>query len=113
MAGCAALSEALALGGKVVFDPRDLPRLLVQKGWRARVQAEAPAIKEVLRRASIFRAQAERFLRGGCVLPLLALPEDHGYERGQCLSCGESVDRERYRCPVCVLAVKLALETEP
>lgn len=110
MGTCAVLSEALALGGKVVFDPPDKPRLLVPKGWGARVEAEAPTVKEVLRRASIFRAQAERFLRGGGALPLLALPEYLGYERGRCLSCGEPTDGGHYRCPVCVLAVALALD---
>ena len=110
MGPCAVLSEALALGGKVVFDPPEKPRLLVPKGMGAKVQADAPAIREVLRRASIFRAQAERFLHGGRVLPLLAVPEHPGHERGQCLSCGEPIGRDHYRCPVCVLAVTLALE---
>jgi hypothetical protein len=108
MADCATLSEALALGGKVVFDPPDKPRLLVPKGMGAKVQADAPTIREVLRRAAIFRAQAERFLREGRAFPLLVLSE-HARAEG-CLSCGEALGPNRYRCAVCALAVTLALE---
>ncbi|OGB93776.1 MAG: hypothetical protein A2Z31_05005 [candidate division NC10 bacterium RBG_16_65_8] len=107
MGNCAVLSEALALGGRVIFDPPEKPRLLVPKGMGAKVQADSPSVREVLRRAAIFRVQAEQFLREGRELPLLVLPE---YQRTQegCLSCGETIGPNGYRCPVCVMAITLA-----
>jgi hypothetical protein len=106
MGTCAVLSEALALGGKVIFAPPDPPRLLVPKGMGAKVQADAPAVREVLRRAAIFHQQAERFIRRGGVLPVLALPD---CPAGPCASCGSDLDGNRYRCSICVTAVNVAL----
>ncbi|MFQ5930946.1 MAG: hypothetical protein ACE5MM_00920 [Nitrospiraceae bacterium] len=68
-------------------------------------------LAEVLGRAAVFREQAERFIRHGLALPILALPEQKGDEG--CVSCGSPVDRGRFRCPVCSLAVGLALDLKP
>jgi len=88
-----------------------------------KVQAEAPLpedlrntlkrhkqdiLAEVTRRVAVFRNQAEVFIREGRALPILTLSEHQG--RKGCISCGSSVDGGGYRCAVCALAVKLALE---
>ena len=65
-------------------------------------------LAEVLGRTSVFREQAERFIRQGMALPILALPEHQGGDG--CISCGVPVDRRRFRCPVCTLAAELALD---
>lgn len=109
MNGCTVLEDALAKGGKVVWDPPTRPRLLVPKGMGAAIQQELATVREVLRRATIFHEQAAAFIRGGGAIPFLALPE-HGQGDG-CFSCGALVERGRFRCAICALAVALALET--
>jgi hypothetical protein len=104
------LTEALARGGKVVWDPPDRPRLLAPPSLHAAIKADRETVKEILRRAAIFREQAEGFIRPGKALRVLALP---GVERDGCISCGAPLRGRRYRCEVCALAVRLALEGTP
>ena len=104
MGGLTVLAEVLANGGKVVWDTAP-PRLLVPHHLRARVEAERAVIREVLRRATVFRGQART--HGPC--PYLHLPGAPKQEQG-CLSCGEPLgDTQPLRCPLCVLAALLAL----
>ena len=109
MNGCAVLEDALAKGGKVVWDPPARPRLFVPKGMGAKIQEDLATVREVLRRATIFREQAAAFIREGGAIPFLALPE-HGQGDG-CFSCGALVERGRFRCAICALAVTLVLKT--
>ena len=102
--GCAILEEALAKGGRVIFEPPDHPRLLVPRGMAAKLQDDLDTIREVLRRAILFREQAQTT----STLPLLVLPGHQGGEG--CLSCGTPVERGHFRCEVCTLAVVLALD---
>ena len=107
MTGVVALAEVLARGGRVVWDaPR--PRLMVPPDLREKVLADRETVKEVLRRAALFRQQA----RTPGPLPILALPGAPLSGPG-CLSCGATVERGRFRCAVCALAVDLALEVKP
>ncbi len=107
MIGVVALTEVLTRGGRVVWDG-SCPRLLVPRDLKDRVLGSRATIREILRRASHFRAQAVRFIREGQVPPALALPDCTG-EHG-CLSCGVDVEPGHFRCEVCTLAVQLALE---
>ncbi len=75
------------------------------------VKTNLEATPEVLRRSAMFLEQAERFLREGRALPLLILPERHG-DTG-CLSCGAPLKGRQWRCPICTLAVRLALDMKP
>jgi hypothetical protein len=100
------LTEMFALGGRAILDP-DKPRLLVPPGMGDRIRAERETVREILRRAIVFRAEAERFVRDGGVLPLLTLP---GAPAGPCISCGGDLAGGRYRCPVCAMAVNIALD---
>ncbi|MBI4391131.1 MAG: hypothetical protein HY575_04550 [candidate division NC10 bacterium] len=108
MGGVIALKEALALGGRVVWNPPERPRLLVPAGHRDRLLADRETIREVLRRAVIFRAQA----RTTGPLPILALP-DAPLDGPGCMSCGSWAEPDHFRCAVCALAVALALDVEP
>jgi hypothetical protein len=105
------LAEALAQGGKVLWDPPERPKLILPKGVRERLEADRETIREVLRRAAIFRGQANVFIRGGRLLPVLALPDRP--EGEGCWSCGQPAPSRRYRCDVCGLAVALALGGNP
>ena len=102
------LSEALAHGGKVLWEPPERPKLILPKGIRERLEPDRGTVREILRRATVFRDQAQRFMREGGLLPILALqdrPEGDG-----CASCGTPLNGRCYRCEVCALAVALALE---
>jgi len=104
--GCTLLEEAIAKGGKIEWrDSPSLPRLFVPQGMGVKLQEDLPTVREVLRRAADFRGQ----LHTPGPAPLLRLTEHTGDEG--CLSCGEPIERSRFRCPICVLAVALALET--
>lgn len=105
------LAEALAHEGKVLWAPPERPKLILPKGTRERLEPDRVTIREVLRRATIFREQSERFIRDGKALPLLALPE-HQAGTG-CFSCGVPVKAGHFRCELCALAVTLALEGRP
>ncbi|MBI3988181.1 MAG: hypothetical protein HY347_01045, partial [candidate division NC10 bacterium] len=95
------LIEVLTLGGKVLWDPPDRPRLLVPGGVGAKLREDLGTVREVLRRAVLFREQANT----SGPIPLLVLPEHPGNEG--CISCGSPVDSGHFRCPVCSLAVAL------
>jgi hypothetical protein len=103
----AVLTEALARGGRVVWEPPDKPRLLAPPSLHDAIKADRETVKEILRRAAILRKAATT--HGPC--PILALPEHPG--GGGCLSCGDPVTGGHFRCPLCALAVALALEGRP
>ncbi len=111
MTAVAVLQEALARGGRVEWSPPDKPRLLAPPSLHAAIKADRETVKEILRRAAIFREQATRFLREGRGFPILAIPEHEGLEG--CHSCGSPLHGRRYRCDLCALAVALALEGMP
>jgi hypothetical protein len=111
MTAVAILSEALARGGRLLWDPPQKPRLLIPTALRAQLDPERETVREVIRRATIFRQQALAFIQPGQALPILALPERP--EGEGCLSCGIPIDAGHYRCDMCALAVNLALEGTP
>ncbi len=104
------LADALSNGGRVEWEPET--RLLLPRGVRQRLEPDRETIREVLRRAKVFREQAQEFIRQGRLLPVLALP-GAPETPGGCLSCGGTLYEGQYRCPMCALAVKLALEGRP
>lgn len=107
MTAVAVLTEALARGGKVVWEPPDRPRLLAPPSLHKAIKADGATVREILRRAAIFREQAGT--PGLC--PILALPDcPHG---DGCLSCGATIAPGHFRCELCALAVKLALGATP
>lgn len=106
MSGAAVLAEALAAGARVEWPAPTRARLLVPEGLRARVLAEGDTVREVLRRATVFRAQAQ----ARSLYPFLYLPEAKHLGCG-CLSCGAPIDEARhFRCLLCVVAVRIALD---
>ena len=112
MSGATALAEALARGGRVVWDPPAPPRLLVPRELRPRVEADRATVRAVMERAAVFREQAQRFIREGRGFPFLHLAEAK-LRHGSCLSCGAPIDEARhFRCPLCVVAVRIALDVE-
>lgn len=108
MTAVAVLQQALARGGKVVWESPEKPRLFAPPSLHEAIKADRETVKEILRRAAIFRHQAWDFIRQGRPIPILALPEHQGIEG--CQSCGSPLHGRRYRCEVCSLAVALALE---
>jgi hypothetical protein len=104
MTAVAVLTEALARGGKVVWDPPGRPRLLAPPSLHEAIKADRETVKEILRRAAILREQAQR----PGPWPILVLPDRQ--EGAGCLSCGIAIGADRFRCEVCALAVVLALE---
>jgi hypothetical protein len=70
------------------------------------IRQEADEVREVLRRAVVFRRQLDASA-GRPFVPLLVLPEAPSFRFGACISCG--VQTERWRCPFCLAAVYLAL----
>lgn len=111
MTAVAVLTEALARGGRVVWVPPDKPRLLAPPSLHEAIKADRATVKEILRRAAVFREQAERFIRHGKALPILALSEHPGSDG--CWSCGVQVEARHFRCELCALAVTLALDGRP
>ena len=107
MTGVAVLREVLSEGGQVVWASPG-PRLLVPPTLRSKVEADRPALREILRRAAILRAQAVQFIPQGIPMPLLALPDNKSVDG--CLSCGAEVSEGHYRCEVCAMAITLALQ---
>ena len=107
MNGCELLEEALRKGGKVEWTPPGKPQLFVPKGMGVLFQQDIETVREVLRRAALFREQAQT---PGPV-PLLVLPGYQGDTDDRCVSCGVRVDSTGFRCALCRLAVTLALET--
>ncbi len=105
MTGVAVLSDALGKGARVVFDGSDEPRLLAPQTLHDAILANRETVKEILRRAAIFRQQAH----SPGPWPILTL---RGVGADGCISCGaQPASDRRYRCEVCALAVRLALES--
>jgi hypothetical protein len=116
MAAVLTLSEALNQGGMVVWEPPDRPRLRVARRWVEAIQRDEVEIREVLRRAVLFRKQLEA-AASGVVTPYFLLPECGEVRSGQCISCGEelpepknAVRRPRVRCLPCIAALYLAFD---
>ncbi len=95
--------EALRRGVRVLWDP---PRYRGPAEALALAKGTPETAREVLRRAAIFRAQAQR----ASVCPLLVLPEAT-LQLGGCISCGVSIPCG-FRCGVCQIAVQLALDLD-
>jgi len=108
MTPLAVLTEALSKGGRLLWDRPNKPRLMVPTALRERLESERDAVREVIRRATIFRQQALEFIQCGQAVPILALPEAPAGDG--CLSCGVEIEPGHFRCEVCSLAVNLALE---
>ncbi len=105
MTAVAVLTEALARGGRVVWEPTEKPRLLAPPSLHPKIKADRETVKEILRRAAEFRRQAQT----PGPIPFLHLPGCLEGD-GLCLSCGTKVDLGHFRCPACTLAVNIALE---
>lgn len=103
------ITEALRQGVRVVWDP---PRFRGPSSALSLAKEATGTAREILRRAAIFRAQAESFIREGRLLPPLALPGAPNL-RDRCLSCGGDLEGNTWRCPVCTLAVRIALDLPP
>ncbi len=100
--GVEILSQALADRGQVVWDEPDRPTLRVPGKWQKPLAEHRAEVREVLRRAALFRKQAN----GQGPLLILALP-DAPIVAGGCISCGKpDVDT---RCPGCKLAAWIVL----
>ena len=106
------LMDALARGAKVEWGPEGRPQLLVPQGMTQALARVKALIREVLRRATIFRAQ----ISDSVVAPFMHLPEAEGLEPGkeECLSCAGSLPEGcRQRCPTCQAASWIALGIKP
>jgi hypothetical protein len=101
--GLTTVAEALADGGRVIWDPPDRPTLQVPSKWQEALSNSRDEVREVLHRAALFRQQANS--KGG--LPVLALP-DAPLEDGFCVSCGGPKEGH-YRCGTCRVAAWVAL----
>ncbi len=95
----------------MIWNPPDKPRLLAPPSMHETIKADRETVKEILRRATLFREQARRFIQHGRLLPILAFPDRP--EVDGCLSCGAALEGRLYRCELCALAVTLALEEIP
>ncbi len=114
MTGAMAIAEALDRGGRVEWSPAERPRLLVPRSLRPKVEANRETVREVLRRAVIFREQAEGFMREGQCFPPFYLPYHPGDGPGLCTACGAPLSPGRWcRCEVCDLAVRIVLDLAP
>ncbi len=102
------LTEALSKGGRLLWDRPNKPRLMVPTALREQLESERDAVREVIRRATIFRQHALGFIQRGRALSILALPECPGGDG--CLSCGAAIGPGHFRCEACTLAVQLALD---
>ena len=111
MTALVTLARALVDGGAVVWPSTDRPRIRVASRW-ATVLREQPEparaeLREMLRRASIFRLQIAA-TKGTPVIPLLTLPDVPEIRSGACISCGDSIP-SGWRCGACRMAVSIAL----
>ena len=106
MAGVLTLSRALIAGGTVLWEPPDRPRLRVLPIHAEALRSDARDIREILRRAVVFRAQIASWQ--GSVIPLLFLPEAPAPRSGACISCG--ANSSQWRCLCCLVAIFIALD---
>ena len=103
------LTEALSRGAVIDWSDPGKPTLkAVPSNFAPQLRKDRAVVREVLLRAVLFREQAVAFIEEGRALPILALPEHQ--DSSGCLSCGAPVGQRRFRCPVCALAVNLALD---
>ena len=110
MVGAMTLSQALAAGGAVIWEPADKPRLRVASTFAAALRREADGVREVLRRAAVFKAQLEA-AAGKPVVPYFLLPGAPPPRLGACISCGAVC--QGWRCLPCLVAVYVALDAIP
>ncbi len=110
MVGAMTLSRALAAGGAVIWEPPDKPRLRVAPTFAESLRREADGVREVLRRAAVFKAQLDAEA-GGPVVPYFLLPGAPPPGLGACISCGAA--SRGWRCLPCLVAVYVALEAIP
>ena len=110
MTAVGVLQKALAQGGRVEWNPPDKPRLFAPPSLHEAIKADRETVKEILRRAAIFRGQAAEFIQDGKAIPRLVLPDRP--DGDGCLSCGVPIPSRRYRCEACTLAVTLALQSD-
>jgi len=111
MTALTAFAQALADGGEVQLGARP-PSVRMAPKWlellRERPEHERAELREVLRRAAVFRRQLE--MSGDTpIIPYLILPDIPSPRLGACISCGVAV-LGRWRCPVCLMAVYIALD---
>jgi hypothetical protein len=94
-----------------IWDP---PRFRGPADALAFLKETPDTAREVLRRAEVFRRQAEAWAaadRSG--VPLLTLPEAPGPCVGACLSCGLALAESGWRCGLCRHAVEIVLGVSP
>jgi hypothetical protein len=83
------------------------PELLVE------IRTHKPVLLQILRRAAVFREQAETWSTSGRPgVPLLVLPSAPEPQVNACISCGILIPPARWRCDVCLQAFELALEPD-
>ncbi len=99
--GLERVAEALRRGVHVVWNP---PRYRGPVSALALAKEVPDTAREVLRRAAIFREQAQH----ASVCPLLMLPGVE-FEPDGCISCSAPI-RGGFRCRLCELAAHLALD---
>ncbi len=102
------LGIALREGGIIDWSTPGRPILKgVHPELAAHLREHREVLREILRRAAVFREQVLLFLRGGGTVPLLALSE---CPEGGCISCGGALEGNAYRCRPCIVAVEIALK---
>lgn len=109
------LAEAIRRGAAPVWDdPPYRPTLKrVPLELVAPLREDPEGLREILRRAAIFRKQVQAFVRRGGAIPLLTLPGHDWQGLGNCVSCGDPTDPERWRCSTCLAAVMVAGAVSP
>jgi hypothetical protein len=105
-----AFARGLADGGVVQLGTAP-PSVRIAPKWldllRERTEPEKAELREVLRRAALFRRQLE-VSADGPIIPYLILPDVESPRLGACISCGVAV-QSSWRCPVCLMSVYIAL----
>jgi hypothetical protein len=111
MIALATFARALADGAVVQLETTP-PSVRMTPKWlnllREQPERERAQLREVLKRAALFRQQLE--LAGdGPIIPYMILPDIPSPRLGACISCGVAVQGS-WRCPVCLMAVYIALD---
>ena len=116
------LARVLEAGGTWMSDSQR-PRIRYPRNLRAMVEANRAVLRhlveglsiappEISRRAADFRGQVSAWVSSGRAgVPLLVLPDAPVPRLGRCVSCGEPISKDQWRCRPCLLAVYLALDT--
>jgi hypothetical protein len=108
MGGVEALTKALSSGGEILWDPPDKPKIVAPKASIKQIRGDIQAVREVLRRAVLFRSQID----GDGPFKLFILPEGKDSDAG-CISCAVDIPVENIRCPLCQTAAWIALDITP